>query len=187
MTVTDYLTGLADMHGAVVASGFADEPMSMPEAMARCLRYVEKAKDAGGVVHLVGNGGSAAIVAHAHNDLLKAAGMRALVHQDIPALTAFANDEGYAKSSAGPLATWMRPIDVLVVVSSSGMSANILAAIRVAVDCGAKVITCSGFEPTNRVRPLGHVNFYVPSAHYGYVELTHAALLHYLTDVLAHA
>jgi len=52
---------------------------------------------------------------------------------------------------------------------------------------GAKVITLSGFLPENALRQLGDVNFYVPSTDYGSVELTHAALLHYLTDRLANA
>jgi D-sedoheptulose 7-phosphate isomerase len=182
MTIREYLDGLADCGEMVVASA-AGHLITLNDAMARCVRDLRKAE----TVHLVGNGGSAAIVAHAQNDFLKAAKVRAMVHQDVPLLTAYANDDGYPQSVAGPLAAWLTKSDVLIAVSSSGMSANIIAAAKVAANIGAHVITFTGFEPTNTVRPMGQVNFYVPSGDYGYVELTHAALLHYLTDACADA
>ncbi len=187
MTVHEYLDTLADCTESVVASGTASASITMNDAMARCVRDIRKCHDLGGAVHLVGNGGSAAIVAHVQNDLMKAAGIRALVHQDVPLLTAYANDDGYPQCVAGPLTTWIGKQDMLIAVSSSGMSDNILAAVELARERGAKVVTCSGFEPTNTLRRLGYVNFYVPSGQYGLVELTHAALLHYLTDQLADA
>jgi D-sedoheptulose 7-phosphate isomerase len=62
-----------------------------------------------------------------------------------------------------------------------------LQAVKRAKDLSAVVVTCSGFTPDNPLRQLGDLNFYVPSMDYGHVELTHAALLHCLTDRLAHA
>jgi D-sedoheptulose 7-phosphate isomerase len=187
MTVHEYLDTLADCTESVVATGTSSASITMNDAMARCVRDLRKCHESGGVVHLVGNGGSAAIVAHVQNDLMKAAGIRALVHQDVPLLTAYANDEGYPQSVAGPLTTWLGRHDVLIIVSSSGMSDNIIAAAELAHERGAKVITFSGFEPSNTLRGLGYVNFYAPLGQYGFVELTHAALLHYLTDALADA
>jgi D-sedoheptulose 7-phosphate isomerase len=72
-------------------------------------------------------------------------------------------------------------------VSSSGASTNILNAVLKAKAAGAVVVTFSGFKTDNPLRQLGDLNFYVPSSDYGQVELTHAALLHCLTDRLAHA
>jgi len=102
-------------------------------------------------------------------------------------LTSYANDHGYDKSLLLPLGVWLQPDDVVIAVSSGGMSQNIVQASKAALRAGARLITLSGFLPKNHLRQLGHVNFYVPSEKYGYVELTHAALLHYLTDALAHA
>ena len=141
----------------------------------------------GGAVHLIGNGGSAAVVAHTQNGFQQACGIRALVHQDIPTLTAFANDKGYDDAYASSLDVWVQRGDVLIAVSSSGASPNIIAAVEVARRRGAFVITCSGFNSTNPLRHCGDVNFYVPSDKYGYVELTHEALLHCLTDRIANA
>jgi D-sedoheptulose 7-phosphate isomerase len=186
MTVHEYLDTLADCTESVVATGTSSATITMNDAMARCLRDIRKAHDAGGTIRAVGNGGSASVTAHLEIDLLKA-GIRASSHQAPSSITAFANDDGYPQSYAAQLAVSLHKHDILVAISSSGMSDNIIAAAELAHERGAKVITCSGFEPSNTLRRLGYVNFYVPSGQYGFVELTHAALLHYLTDALADA
>lgn len=176
MTATQYLADLGACLTTVIAA-----PYSLEDAMYTFgvhLRHVR-------MVHLVGNGGSASVVAHAQNDLVKACGIRALVYQDVPLLTACANDGGYPNSYAQPLSVWLDERDLLVAVSSSGASPNILNAVDVAKRAGTTVVTCSGFKPDNPLRQLGDLNFYVPSSDYGHVELTHAALLHCLTDRLA--
>jgi len=182
MTVQAYFTALCGCGESVIAS-----PCPVPDAMVAIVTLVRDVRTRGGVVHLMGNGGSASVVAHAQNDLVKGCGVKALVHQDIPTLTAFANDQGYDQSLRGPLRVWVQPDDVVIAVSSAGMSTNIVQAATAAKANGAKVITLSGFLPENALRQLGDVNFYVPSTDYGSVELTHAALLHYLTDRLANA
>jgi D-sedoheptulose 7-phosphate isomerase len=187
MTVHEYLDTLADCTESVVATGTSSASITMNDAMARCVRDLRKCHESGGTIHVIGNGGSAAIAGHVENDLIKAAGMRASAHQGVSTFTAFANDLGYPLSYAEPLSVWLSKHDVLICVSSSGMSDNIIAAAELAHERGAKVITFTGFEPSNTLRRLGYVNFYVPSGQYGFVELTHAALLHYLTDVLADA
>lgn len=182
MTLRGYVAELAVCGDAVEA-----KPLSAQDAMESCVAWVQRARERGGVVHLMGNGGSASVVAHAQNDLVKGCGVKALVHQDIPTLTAYANDQGYEASLRGPLKVWVQPEDLVIAVSSAGMSPNIVQAAAAAKAAEARVITLSGFQPDNALRQLGHVNFYVPSSNYGHVELTHAAILHYLTDRLAHA
>ena len=182
MTVRGYFAALY-----VCGESLEALPFSVQEAMESCVAWVRSARERGGVVHLMGNGGSASVVAHAQNDLVKGARVRALVHQDIPSLTAYANDQGYEQSYRGPIAVWVQPEDVVIAVSSAGLSPNIVHAATTAKTGGAKLITLSGFTPCNTLRQLGDVNFYLPSSDYGCVELTHAALLHYLTDRLAHA
>lgn len=179
MTATAYLSAVA----ACVLTPIADIPLD--DAMNRAVNQLALARDRQATVHLVGNGGSASVVAHAQNDLVKACGIKAMVYQDVPLLTAFANDEGYDKCYSDALSIWLNPKDVLIAVSSSGASPNILNATRVATVIGATVITFSGFSHSNPLRARGDLNFYVPSSHYGQVEVTHAALLHCLTDRLA--
>ncbi len=181
MTATTYLEDVASCLSSPLASDGTGRVLELDDAMAKAVTRISGA----GTVYLIGNGGSASVVAHAQNDFVKAARVKARVFQDVPLLTAYANDCGYADSQAEPLALWIARGDVLIAVSSSGASQNILRAVQVARSGGASILTYSGFEATNPLRQMGHLNFYVPSDHYGHVELTHAALLHCLTDWMA--
>jgi D-sedoheptulose 7-phosphate isomerase len=156
--------------------------ISFSDGMRRCRVSLQRAIEGHGIVHLMGNGGSAAIVKHTQNDFVKSVGVRALVHQDEPLLTACANDLGYGQSYAKPMELWLSWADLVFLVSSSGKSANILNVARLAKRRNIPLVTLSGFAPKNPLRALGDLNFYVPSMSYGYVELTHDAILHYLTD-----
>jgi D-sedoheptulose 7-phosphate isomerase len=184
MTALDYLADLAKCLLSPVASDTAGY-VGFEDAMTFATNHLAHTRTKTGVVHLIGNGGSASVVAHAQNDLVKACGLRAMVYQDVPLLTAFANDNGYSHGYSDALSIWLDERDVLIAVSSSGASPNILKAATVAKEIGAVVVTCSGFKADNPLRAVGHLNFYVPSSTYGQVELTHAALLHCLTDRLA--
>lgn len=184
MTATEYLAGCI-VAPVATFTGLGIYPVApLNDAMNSWAAIVTTARDRQAHVHLIGNGGSASIVAHAQNDLVKACGIRAMVYQDVPLLTAFANDHGYQNGYSDALSIWLADDDVLIAVSSSGASKNILNAATVAKDAGSTVVTCSGFQPDNALRQIGHLNFYVPSCDYGQVELTHAALLHCLTDRL---
>jgi D-sedoheptulose 7-phosphate isomerase len=135
-----------------------------------------------GKVILNGNGGSAAIVSHMHNDLCKAAGLRAMVFNETPLLTALSNDEGYESVFERPVEPWAKPGDVLLAVSSSGQSENILRSARASLKQGCQLITFTGFRANNPLRQMDQLNLHVPSQVYGYVETAHAALGRLLTD-----
>jgi D-sedoheptulose 7-phosphate isomerase len=132
---------------------------------------------------VIGNGGSAAIASHTHNDLCKAVGAPALVFTETPLLTALTNDNGYNVAFAQQIALWAKPGDLLIAISSSGCSENILHAVQEALLGYCHVITLSGFQADNPLRFLGNINFYTPVEDYGFVESAHAVLLHYLTDL----
>ncbi|MGJ0510217.1 MAG: SIS domain-containing protein [Methylocystis sp.] len=134
-------------------------------------------------VWLIGNGGSASIASHAAVDLLTA-GERASVLTDPALTTCVANDFGYDQVYAYPLQRLMERWDLLIAISSSGQSPNILNGAKAAKAVGATVVTLSGFKPDNPLRALGDVNLWVDSTDYGVVELEHAAILHRLTDKL---
>ena len=131
---------------------------------------------------LIGNGGSAAIASHMQNDLCKAVGVRAMVFTEPPLLTALSNDHGYGCTFERPVELWAEPGDLLLAFSSSGQSENILRAVQASRAAGCQVITFSGFRVDNPLRQIGDLNFYVPVQTYGYVEVAHMALAHYLTD-----
>ena len=138
-----------------------------------------------GKVLLVGNGGSAAIASHIHNDLSKTLGVRALTFNEAPLLTALANDIEYDAAFERNAELWSEQGDLVIAISSSGRSDNILRAVKASHANGSHVVTLSGFSPGNPLRRLGDVNMYVPSDSYGHVEVAHLALLHCVTDRLA--
>ena len=70
------------------------------------------------------------------------------------------------------------PGDVLVTISSSGNSPNIIRAIETASEMGLTVVTLSGMGPDNRSRGMGNLNFYIPADTYGAVEASHQVVLH---------
>ena len=105
-----------------------------------------------------------------------------MVFTESPVLTARANDFGYASVFERPIELWADLGDLLLTVSSSGQSDNILRAINAARNKQCKIITFSGFNADNPSRGLGDLNFYVPSNVYGFVESSHTSLLHFLTN-----
>ena len=157
------------------------------EAMLVARDLLLAARKEGKKVLVIGNGGSAAIASHMQTDLCHSLGIRGLVFNEPPLLTALANDNGYENAFQRLVDLWGDSGDVLVAISSSGKSPNILNACAAARGRGLSLITYSGFGADNPLRTRGDVNFYVANAQYGPVESAHAVLVHHLTDgVLAH-
>lgn len=163
----------------------AQPSSSGEDGLQHALSLLRDAQRRGSCVYLIGNGGSAAIVAHVQNDLVNKARVRAHVLHESSLLTCMSNDYGYDRAYAEMLERFLKPEDVLIAVSSSGRSSNILKAIEVAHALGAHTVTLSGFSPENPLRANGHVNVWLPSSDYGEVEVGHQLVLHYLSDALA--
>ena len=142
-----------------------------------------------GCLYLIGNGASASLSSHFAADLNKHAGMKTHLFSDAAMLTAIGNDISFERIFAEPLLRYADKEDLLMTISSSGNSPNILSAIEAARQIEMKVITLSGMNANNKSRYLGDLNIYVPGMTYGLVESAHAILLHFFTDqlVAAHA
>jgi len=139
----------------------------------------------GGKVILVGNGGSAAMASHVAVDLTKNAKVRAVTFNEPDLITCFANDFGYERWLEKAIEHYGEAGDVLIAISSSGKSANILNACAAAArQQFAAVITFSGFSPDNPLRQLGQENFWVDSRAYNLVEMTHHFWLLALVDLI---
>ena len=117
-------------------------------------------------------------------DFWKNGGVRAIAFNDSSLLTCISNDYGYEHVFEKPVEMFVDPSDVLIAISSSGKSANILKAVEVAKSKGCFIITLSGFEANNPLRQQGHLNFYVPSKAYGFVEISHLIICHLFADRL---
>jgi D-sedoheptulose 7-phosphate isomerase len=148
--------------------------------MAHFLLYqVSKVK---GIVYVIGNGGSSAIASHFCTDLLRTLEIAAATFTDASLLTCFSNDCGYESVYKIPLLRNLRSHDLLLAISSSGKSPNIIEAAKVAKEKKASVISFSGFAAQNPLRKLGDLNFWLDSTDYGLVETGHFFLLHTIVD-----
>ena len=137
-------------------------------------------------VFWIGNGGSAALVSHLSQDLLNKGGVRSLTFNDPALITCMANDYGYEQVFKRPLLAVAREHDVLIAVSSSGMSANIVDAARSAIENGMDLVTFSAFSPDNHLHELpSTLSFHTPTEIYGHAELTHEALIHAAIDMFS--
>lgn len=178
-----YFSTLGEMPRRTAASGRDGTAMGLAEALAWTIEAARATHAAGNKIMFVGNGGSASIASHMAIDYTKNGGLRALALNDAAALTCLGNDLGYENVFAHQVEAHGRPGDLLVAISSSGMSKSILKAVTAARGRGCIVLTLSGFAPDNPLRALGDMNLYVPAAEYGFVEISHLALCHAVLDV----
>lgn len=134
--------------------------------------------------YFIGNGGSAAIAIHMTADFLKNAGITTVGMHDAATITCLGNDYKYEYVFSKQLEMHAKPGDLLVAISSSGNSANIIHAINMAHEKGAQVLTITGFKENNQAKQLGEYNLYVPSMEYGIVESIHNMILQQVVDTL---
>ena len=138
-------------------------------------------------VILVGNGGSAAMASHVSVDLTKICKIRAINFNEADLLTCFANDYGYENWVQKALSFYADKGDLLICISSSGQSKNIINGAKFAKKIGCKVVTLTGFDKKNKVRKIGHVNLWLNSKNYNLVEMTHHIWLLSIVDFIAKA
>lgn len=154
------------------------------EAMQKLVDMFSGVKNEGKQVFFIGNGGSAAIASHMTADFMKNGGMKTYSLYDNSVTTCMGNDYGYEDIFSRPLEFLADEGDLLVAVSSSGNSQNIVNAVQMAQKKGLKIITLSGFQIDNRIISMGNYNIYVPVSHYGMVESIHNLILQQIVDVI---
>ena len=120
-----------------------------------------------------GNGASATISSHAATDFTQHANVRAIAFNDHSLITAFGNDYGYDQWIARALEAYANKDDVVVLISSSGKSSNIVNAAAYAREQGLQLVTFSGFSPNNPLRNMGTPSFWADSCAYNVVESVH--------------
>jgi len=168
---------------AAQASDANGQSLPLATAMQACLALLTDAVAAGGRLFFIGNGGSAGIASHMAIDYAKNGRLRALALSDAAALTCLGNDFGYQAVFAHQLELQGRAGDVVIAISSSGRSANMIAAADVADQIGLHLVTLTGFDDDNPLRQRGMYNFHIASHAYGFVEISHLTLLHAMLDL----
>jgi len=139
---------------------------------------------AGNKLIFVGNGGSAAISSHMATDYSKNGDVRAMALNDASMLSCLGNDLGYERVFAKQIELYARADDLVIAISSSGRSANILNGVKAARAAKCAVVTFSGFASDNPLRRLGDLNFYINSDRYGFVEIGHLTICHAILDFI---
>jgi D-sedoheptulose 7-phosphate isomerase len=148
-----------------------------------CHRILAQAKE-GKKLLFIGNGGSAAISSHLATDFWKNGGIKAVAFNDSSLLTCISNDYGYEHVFAKPILMFAESGDILMAISSSGRSGNILNGVKAAREKKCQVITLSGFQAQSPLRSLGDLNFFIPAEAYGPVEVLHHSIIHCILDNL---
>jgi D-sedoheptulose 7-phosphate isomerase len=161
-------------------------------AFERVVEHLRRTRDADGTVYVAGNGGSASTASHWANDLGKAtkasgrAFMRVMCMSDnVSWLTALANDEGYERVFSGQLENFAGPGDMLVVISASGNSPNLIRAVELARDRQVVTVALLGFDG-GALKELVDESLWLPSdiGEYGPVESGHTVVCDILTTCL---
>ena len=143
---------------------------------------IKSVHTAGGKLIIAGNGASATIASHVSVDFTKSAGIRAINFNEAGLLTCFSNDFGYEMWIEKALEFYADASDLIILISSSGTSKNIINGARKARIMGLPLITFSGFAPDNPLSQMGDINFWIESMEYNVVEIVHSVWLVSLVD-----
>jgi D-sedoheptulose 7-phosphate isomerase len=150
----------------------------------QAIDWLAEVRDRGGTVFTCGNGGSASTASHFAGDLLKGASYnhprrwRVICLADpMPAVSAYANDVGYAAIFVEQLKNFASPGDLLLAISGSGNSPNVVAAAEYARSVGARTIALTGRDG-GQLGQRVDLNILVPVQHMGRIEDAHLAICH---------
>ena len=134
---------------------------------------------------IAGNGGSAAMASHVSIDFTKAAGIRAINFNEADLLTCFSNDYGYEKWVEKTVNFYGDKGDVLIVISASGKSKNMIYGCEAAkAKKFSNIITFTGIDKNNPISKLGDINFWINSKAYNFIENIHQIWLLSIVDLI---
>lgn len=180
-----FLNRFKDLSDAIESCKYSthEHAVDENEAIRLAFKMIALTRFQNGIVYVIGNGGSAGIASHFSTDLIKSLQIPSQTLYDSNLMTCLSNDIGYENVFSYPLGKLLKPQDLLVAISSSGKSPNIIKAAEMALSRRASLLTLSGFSEQNPLRTLGHLNFWVDRCDYGLVETAHFFLLHTIIDL----
>ena len=149
-------------------------------------KIVVSTKKSGKKILIFGNGGSAAIASHFSVDLTKNAKIRCTNYNESNLITCFSNDFGYEHWVEMAINYFGDKGDVLIIISSSGKSKNMINACFAARKKKfSKIITLTGHSVNNPIKKLGDINLWVNTKAYNYIENIHQFWLLSLVDLVS--
>jgi len=146
---------------------------------------INNCKNNGGKVYIVGNGGSSSIASHVSVDFAKIADVPSDTFNNSNLITCFANDYGHENWISEAIKTYSQANDMLILISSSGKSKNIVNAAKYCNENKIPLITLSGFSNNNPLSKLGNINMHVDSETYNFIEMSHHIILVAIVDIFA--
>jgi len=158
--------------------------VSVDDGFDKLKLLTEKLRENRNTIYVIGNGASASMASHFAADLAKNGKLHTQVFSDLALITAISNDMGYNNVFAEPLRRIGNAGDILVAISSSGCSENVLTAVKESQEIGMKSVTLSAMKEDNPLKKLGDINLYIPAKTYGDAESCHAAILHHWIDLI---
>ena len=179
-----YIDKLISNFQSLKATGPEGKSLNIFEGIEKVAQTVISQSLAGKKLMFIGNGASAAISSHMATDYWKNGGIRSVAFNDSSLLTCISNDFGYKHVFEKPIEMFADTGDLLIAISSSGKSENILRGVQAAISAKCQVVTFSGFKNDNPLRAMGDYNFHVPSPAYGPVEIIHLSLCHCICDCI---
>jgi D-sedoheptulose 7-phosphate isomerase len=182
--VRRYFTALSDYLKQAAVTSASGEALEMAEAVNQVMALARRTHAAGNKLIFVGNGGSSSIASHMATDYSKNGDVRAMALNDTAMLTCLGNDLGFERIFAKQIELYAREGDLVIAISSSGRSANILNAVKSARAAKCAVLTLSGFTADNPLRRMGDMNFFIASDRYGFVEIGHLTICHAILDFI---
>jgi D-sedoheptulose 7-phosphate isomerase len=172
---------LHDLSGAVSGLNSAD--------IAKAVEWLRDARDQNRMVFICGNGGSASIASQMVVDVVKGGSLRKKARfrmigltDSVATITAYANDEGYESVFVEPLKNFAQAGDVLIAISGSGNSGNVLRAVEYANSIGCRTIGLTTAE-AGKLRDLAQLPLLAPGQHMGRLE----DCFFIMTHILAYA
>lgn len=154
------------------------------EKIEKTKELILKTKKSDGKILIAGNGGSHAIASHLSADFTKACLIPTLSFSEPSLITCLTNDLSYEEALSKFISSFGKPSDLVILISSSGNSRNIIIAAEIAKKLNMKLVIFSGFSENNKVAKLGDVNIHIPISHYNIVENVHQIILTTIVDDL---
>ena len=158
-TAKKYFGEIVKNLSGIVATNFEHKKKGFNQAVEDAINLINNCSGSGKKIMFIGNGASAAISSHMATDFWKNGSIKAIAFNDSSLLTCISNDYGYQYVFEKPVEMFAKKGDILIAISSSGRSENIINGAKIALHKDCKLITLSGFEENNTLRSLGHINF----------------------------
>lgn len=147
-------------------------------------KIIEKVSKKNGKLMIFGNGGSSAIASHVSVDLTKNAKIRSVNFNEADLITCFSNDYGYERWIEKAIDFYADKKDLIILISSSGKSMNMLNACNAAHKKKIKVISFTGHNRNNPLSKICDLNLWVNSKAYNFIENTHQIWLLTICDLI---